>query len=51
MVAMKSLMIALWISLFAFMSFGGFETADRNIHDLQCNTGLGDDDAGGTLNP
>ena len=48
---MKSLTIALWISLFALMTFGGFETADRNMNDVQFNSGLDDTDDGSHLSP
>ncbi len=48
---MKSLTIALWISLFALMSFGGYETADRSVDSVQFSSGTegGTDD--GRLTP
>ena len=48
---MKSMTIALWISLFALMTFGGFETAGRSFDDVQFNSSMSGSSDDGRLNP
>ncbi len=48
---MKSLTIALWISLFALMSSGGYETADRSVDSVQFDSGTEGSSDDGRLDP
>ncbi len=48
---MKSITIALWISLFALAAAGGLKMADQSVDSVQFNSGLGDDDNGDILDP
>ncbi len=48
---MKSITIALWISLFALAAAGGLKMADQSMDSVQFSSGLGDDTDDSNLLP